>query len=151
MCNVCISFSSLSHCDKTVIYIYRLQQQDTPTFNTRLCVCSPARHRLYTTKRIPNKQSAFATLPLKLRLFMSLFLSLSPRQMYGHYSELQRFAREFSAAHRAKTQPQPPGIEEAMKKMRKTYSKWGGVGFFPTQISDFSFRLLLGNTTRKSM
>lgn len=42
-------------------------------------------------------------------------------QMYGHYSELQRFAREFAASQRTRPQ-QPPGIEEALKKTKKTYS-----------------------------
>ena len=46
----------------------------------------------------------------------------SVSQMYGRYSELQRFAREFAAARRPK--PQRPNIEEARKKMKKTYSQY---------------------------
>ena len=55
-------------------------------------------------------------------------------QMYGHYSELQQFAREFAASRtrsqQARQEQQPPDAEEARKRKSKAWSEFSPIPSF---------------------
>ncbi len=98
-------------------------------------------------KSLVSGQQLKSCMPVWLENTSSLYISLShclpSLQMYGQYSELQKFAREFAAksSYRRDHKKKPLTIEEAKRRKSRPWSKFGLAGWVSGLVVSCDFHV----------